>query len=115
LHPAYSAVTLGLLHGAAPDVQILCHEAGRTAIRHYEQQPIPPLSAVRAIYEQAAAWLKPAPVVAIVLNTRLLSKSDARAAIAAAEAETGLPTDDPVRFGADRLLEAVVTAVERLG
>ncbi|HEU5437874.1 MAG TPA: DUF1611 domain-containing protein [Ktedonobacterales bacterium] len=114
LHPAYSAVTLGLLHGAAPDAQILCHEAGRTAIRHYERQPIPPLGEVRAIYEQAAAWLKPAPVVAIVLNTRLLSEGEARAAISAAEAETGLPTDDPVRFGADHLVEAVTAAVERL-
>lgn len=114
LHPAYSAVTLGLLHGAAPDAQILCHEAGRAAIRHYERQPIPPLSEVRAIYEQAAAWLKPAPVVAVVLNTRLLSETEARAAIAAAEAATGLPTDDPVRFGADRLVEAVTAAVERL-
>jgi D-glutamate N-acetyltransferase len=113
LHPAYSAVTLGLLHGAAPDAQILCHEAGRATIRHYERQPIPPLGEVRAIYEQAAAWLKPAPVVAVVLNTRLLSVAEAHAAIAAAESETGLPTDDPVRFGADHLVEAVTAAVER--
>jgi uncharacterized NAD-dependent epimerase/dehydratase family protein len=115
LHPAYSAVTLGLLHGAAPDAQILCHEAGRTAIRHYERRAIPPLSQVQGIYEQAAAWLKPAPVVAVVLNTRLLSEDEARAAVAAAAAETGLPVDDPVRFGAERLLETVTSAVERLG
>ena len=31
-----------------------------------------------------------------------------REAIAAAEAETGLPADDPVRFGAERLLDAIV-------
>ena len=34
---------------------------------------------------------------------------EAREAIAAAEEETGLPADDPVRFGAERLLDAVLS------
>ena len=68
IHPAYSPVTLGLLHGAAPDFLILCHLAGRDHIRQYEV-PIPPLSHVRAIYEEATGWLKPAATVAIALNT----------------------------------------------
>ena len=47
----------------------------------------------------------------MALNTRLLGEDDAaRAAIAAAEAETGLVADDPVRFGADRLLDAIIAA-----
>lgn len=110
-HPAFSAVTLGLLHGAAPDAMILCHLAGRTHVRHYEHRPIPPLSQVRAIYEQAAAWLKPSPVVAVALNTQYLDEAQAHDAITAAAAETGLPADDPVRFGADALLDAVIAAL----
>lgn len=110
-HPAFSAVTLGLLHGAAPDAMILCHLAGRTQVRHYEHRKIPPLSQVRAMYEQAASWLKPASVVAVALNTQYLDEAEARVAIAAAAAETGLPTGDPVRFGADTLLDAVIAAL----
>jgi uncharacterized NAD-dependent epimerase/dehydratase family protein len=53
---------------------------------------------------------RPAKVVAIALNTSPVGEDEARAAIAAAEQETGLPADDPVRFGAGRLLEAVLNA-----
>lgn len=109
-HPAYSAVTLGLLHGAAPDYLILCHEAGRTHIHGYDVA-IPPLPVVRAMNETAVSWLKPASVVAIALNTMRLSASEAQAAIAAAAEETGLPVTDPVRFGADVLLDALLSQV----
>jgi uncharacterized NAD-dependent epimerase/dehydratase family protein len=52
--------------------------------------------------------LRPAKVAAIALNTSSVSKEEARSAIAAAEEETGLPADDPVRFGAAKLLDAVL-------
>lgn len=109
-HPAYSAVTLGLLHGAAPDLLVLCHVAGRTHIHEYDEVPIPPLSEVRQMYETAAAWLKPAPTVCVALNTFGLSDEAAHQAIAAAAEETGLPADDPVRFGAGRLLDAILAS-----
>src|SRR5258708_3903093 len=54
VHPAYSAVTLGLIHGAQPDLIVLCHQAGRTHI-HGDDPRIPPLARMRAIYESAAA------------------------------------------------------------
>ena len=48
----------------------------------------------------------------MALNTADLATDDeARAAIAAAEAETGLVADDVVRFGADRVLDAVLEAL----
>jgi uncharacterized NAD-dependent epimerase/dehydratase family protein len=109
-HPAYSAVTLGLVHGAAPDLLVLCHEAGRRTIRGYEGIPIPPLPDVRAMYETAASWLRPARTVAWALNTFGLGDDEARAAIRATAVETGLPVADPVRFGAGPIVEALVAA-----
>lgn len=106
IHPAYSAVTLGLIHGAAPDLLVLCHQANRTHIHDYDVR-IPPLARMREIYEEAAGWLKPARVVAVAVNTYGLPENAARAAVAAVERETGLPASDPVRFGAGPLLDAL--------
>ena len=51
----------------------------------------------------------------MALNTALYpDDSDARRVIEEIAAETGLPTDDPVRFGAGRLWSAVRDAVDAL-
>jgi uncharacterized NAD-dependent epimerase/dehydratase family protein len=111
-HPAYSGVTLGLLHGSAPDLVVLVHKAGSTAIRNYPELAIPPLPELIAAYEAIARRVRPARVAAIALNTADLgSDEEARAAIAAAEAETGLVAGDVVRFGPERVLEAVLEAL----
>jgi uncharacterized NAD-dependent epimerase/dehydratase family protein len=108
-HPAYSGVTLGLLHGSAPDVLILVHKAGAAAVRNYPELPIPPLPELVAAYEGVARRVRPARVAAIALNTADLdSDESAREAIAAAQAETGLVSDDVVRFGPERVLDAVL-------
>jgi uncharacterized NAD-dependent epimerase/dehydratase family protein len=112
LHPVYSGVTLGLYHGSVPHLLVLCHEPGRTEIEGVGGGPhlIPPLGELVELHERLALPVRPARVAAIALNTRLLGEDEARAAVARAEAETGLPSDDPVRFGADRLLDAVLAA-----
>jgi uncharacterized NAD-dependent epimerase/dehydratase family protein len=107
-HPAYSGVTLGLLHGCMPDALILCHRAGSTHNDDYPWLPIPPLPELVTRAEEAAAWVRPARVVGIALNTRGLSDEEALAAIARAQEETGLPAGDPVRFSGDVLLDAAV-------
>jgi uncharacterized NAD-dependent epimerase/dehydratase family protein len=108
-HPAYSGVTLGLLHGSAPDLLVLVHKAGAAALRNYPDLPIPPLPELIAAYEGVARRVRPARVAAIALNTAGLdTDEDAREAIAAAQAETGLVADDVVRFGPERVLDAVL-------
>ena len=69
---------------------------------------IPPLSEMIGIYESAAAPVRPTQVIGIALNTFDLDEDLARAAVRRATQETGLPATDPVRFGAEPLVEAVV-------
>jgi uncharacterized NAD-dependent epimerase/dehydratase family protein len=104
-------VTLGLYHGSAPHVLVLVHRAGDTELEGVPGHPIPPLTELVELYERLALPVRPARVTAVALNTAELPEDDARAAIAAAAAETGLPADDPVRFGPDQLLDAVLDAL----
>ncbi|GAC1318840.1 MAG: DUF1611 domain-containing protein [Chloroflexota bacterium] len=112
LHPGYSGVTLALLHGSSPDAMILVHQADQQFVDCYDLV-IPPLDALVTTYEQAAAWVKPAPVVAISLTTRSMDDDQSRDAIEAAHELTGLPVTDPVRYGAGTLVDAVLRARDR--
>jgi uncharacterized NAD-dependent epimerase/dehydratase family protein len=108
VHPAYSGVTLGLLHGSAPHALVLCHRAGSVEVEGFPGHPLPPLTELVDLHERVSLPARRARVEAIALNTRDLDEQGARGAIAAVEAETGLPTDDPVRFGAAKLVDALV-------
>ena len=112
VHPVYSGVTLGLYHGSVPHLLVLCHEAGRTHVEGAGggPHPIPPLPDLVELHERFALPARPARVAAVALNTRALDDAQARAAVEAAEEETGLPADDPVRFGAAKLVDAVLAA-----
>jgi uncharacterized NAD-dependent epimerase/dehydratase family protein len=50
---------------------------------------------------------RPAPVIAVALNTYDLSARAARAAIDKTRRQTGLPTTDPVRFDSEPVVEAI--------
>jgi uncharacterized NAD-dependent epimerase/dehydratase family protein len=114
IHPGYSGVTLGLLHGSCPDGLILCHQSTRDYIGDYHGRApwvkIPPLKELVAIYERAAAPVRPTRVLGICLNTFDLSEREAGAAVARAALETGLPVTDPVRFDPGPLVDAIARA-----
>ena len=98
----------GLLHGAKPDILVLCHRAGSTDIDDYPGVAIRPLPELIQTYEAATAWVgHPAKVRAIAVNTRGLDDAAAQEELARVSAETGLPAGDPVRFGGDVLLDAL--------
>ena len=108
VHPAYSGVTLGLLHGSTPHALVLCHRPGATEVEGYPGHPLPSLADLVALHERASLPRRPARVVAVALNTAELDDREAEAAVRAAAEETGLPTADPVRGNADALVDAVL-------
>jgi uncharacterized NAD-dependent epimerase/dehydratase family protein len=108
LHPGYSGVSLGLLHGSLPHALIACHHSTRRSFRHNDWLPIPPIDEVIALHEAIAHPLRPAKTIGVSLNTVEMSDADARAEIARVAELTGLPTTDPVRFDPSPLVEAVL-------
>jgi uncharacterized NAD-dependent epimerase/dehydratase family protein len=117
-HPSYSGVTVGLMHGCFPDLIVLCHQAGRNAKGAYApgDHRFPTLS-LREEIDLIERLLKPVSggrVVAVALQTPGLSESAAQEAIRQCAQETGLPTTDPVRYGAGVLLDAVIEASQTL-
>ncbi|HEX2236636.1 MAG TPA: DUF1611 domain-containing protein [Actinomycetota bacterium] len=110
-HPAFSGVTLGLLHGSSPHVLVLCHQAGREAIEEPPYSRLPSLREAIEGYERAAAVVRPARVACIALNCGGLEGSAARDQVAAAEAETGLPAAEVLAGGAPKLWDAVAAAL----
>ncbi|MEN8145643.1 MAG: DUF1611 domain-containing protein [Gemmatimonadota bacterium] len=115
LHPGYSPVTLGLLHGVMPQAMILCWLPNRPSIYggNYDWVTIPPLDQVVRMYEEAAGWVNPpfrSRVIGLAANTYDMREDEARRAVEAATELTGLPATDPIRFGSDPLVDAVLAA-----
>jgi uncharacterized NAD-dependent epimerase/dehydratase family protein len=109
LHPAYGAVSVGLLQGSQPDAFVVCHEPGRTEILGHAGHAIPSIEAV--ISATIALGRVTSPHIrcaGISLNTGKLSPEAALAEIEATAARLGLPTADPLRGGPafERLLDA---------
>jgi len=113
LHPAYSGVTLGLIHGSAPHAYVLCHMGGATVVDGDERYPIPPLTELVSLHERISLLPRPATVHCVALNTRHLDDAAARRSIDETQEATGLPADDPVRFGAGRLVDALEPVLHR--
>ena len=109
VHPLYSGVTLGLVHGSVPHAFVLCHAAGATEIEGSPGHPIPPLTELVELHERISLPARKAQVACIAVNTAAIASDEiARAAIAEVADATGLPADDPVRFGARHLLDALL-------
>jgi uncharacterized NAD-dependent epimerase/dehydratase family protein len=111
VHPGYSGVTLGLLHGSLPDAMVLCHQPTRRCPygggNAYHWMPLPSVEEMIRICEGAVAPLRPSRVIGISLVTFDMDEAAARDEIARVQDATGLPTTDPVRFGAEPLAEAI--------
>jgi uncharacterized NAD-dependent epimerase/dehydratase family protein len=118
-HPAYSSVTLALIHGSTPHAMVLVHKAGHT-VHDFDHLPdvsfpIAELRPFIELHERVAGLIAPSRVVAVAVNTSAIADDgDARSEIRRVAAETGLPADDPVRFGAASLWARIERAVDAL-
>lgn len=105
-HPGYSPVTLSLIHGVAPQCMVLCHRAGKTKIGEMDIE-IPPVSSLIDIYERLAGFIRPSKVVAMAVDTSKLKEDEALELLQSYASLTGLPVDDPVRFGAAKIFDGI--------
>ncbi len=107
-HPSYSGVTLALIHGGAPDALILCHEPTRDHMRGLPGYDLPSLEALRDTALAMAHVVNPACIVTgISVNTAALDEPAATDLLKGIEQRMGLPTVDPYRHGAARLVDAL--------
>lgn len=110
LHPS-STANLPLIRGSCPTHFILCHHAAQQYMRALPGKPVPDLRQVARLYEDLA-WgcglFTKARTAGIALNSSNLDDAAARAEIARVEAATQLPTTDAVRYGAGKLLDAIL-------
>jgi uncharacterized NAD-dependent epimerase/dehydratase family protein len=116
VHPGYSGVTLGLLHGSMPDAMLLCHQPSRQCpfaeSRAYDWMRLPSVPEMIRICEGAMAPLRRSRVVGIALNTWDLTDEASHEAAEAIARETGLPAVDPVRFDPAPLADAILAAAD---
>ena len=107
-HVSYSGVTMALVHGGQPDALILCHEPTREHMRGLPEYTQPSLAQLRDTALPLARVGNPAcEVVGISVNTQHMSEDDAKTYLAEVEAEMGLPTTAPYRFGSGKLVDAL--------
>jgi uncharacterized NAD-dependent epimerase/dehydratase family protein len=105
-HASYAGVSLGLLHGAQPDVLVLCHEPTRKHMRGLPHYPLPDLDRCIAANLEAARLTNPGVrCIAVSINTGNLGDAEAKAYLADVERRLGLPAMDPVRTGVDRIVD----------
>ena len=108
-HPAYAAVTLGLLHGSQPDLFVVCHQPGRAHVLGYPDYPVPSIDEVITTTVAMGRLTNPAIRCAgVSLNTAHLSEDQADVLITSQARRLALPVADPLRGGPafEQLLDA---------
>lgn len=108
-HPSFAGVSTGLLHGAQPEVLVMCHDPARTSMRGLPGRALPGLAECIAANLAVARLTSPdVRIAGIALNTSAMAEEAALALCAEVSAETGLPCSDPYRMGVEAILDAVL-------
>lgn len=107
-HPAYAAVTLGLVHGSQPDALVLCHDLARRSLASFSHFPVVSLEQAIHTYLSAAHLTNPAArLLGLALNTSSVSDLKARNILASTAERLDLPCVDPMRTGVGALADTL--------
>ncbi len=100
-HPAYAAVSLGLLHGSQPDVFVVCHDPARDHVLGLDGYALPSIEEVIDLTIRLGSRTNAAiRCGGVSFNTARYGDEAAVALMAAESARLGLPVADPIRGGA---------------
>lgn len=107
-HPSYSGVSMALIHGGQPDVMIMCDEPNRPHMRGLPDYQAQSFETLRETALLLARVVNPACVVTgVALNTSAMSEQEGLDYARTIEERLGLPTVDPFRHGAARLVDSL--------
>ncbi len=105
-HPAYSGVTLGLLHGSQPDAFVLCHNATRKQISGWEHMALPSIQLAIDQHVLLGRHTNPdVRCVGISVNTSKLDSEKRLQYLMKLAQETGLPCVDPLIDDCDAIVD----------
>jgi uncharacterized NAD-dependent epimerase/dehydratase family protein len=110
-HPAYAAVTLGLIHGSQPDAIVVCHHPGRDTIDGYPEFPTPSVAECADLVLRVARLTnRDVQLAGVSYNTSALS-DDARGQLFADTIEQlAVPCIDPMVTGGDAIAAHLIEA-----
>ena len=99
-HPAYAAVSLGLLHGSQPDVFVVCHEPGRTEMLGTAGYKLTSVEEIIELTTVLGRRTNPAiRCGGFSFNTSSMGDDEAAELMARESRRLGLPVADPIRGG----------------
>lgn len=104
-HPAYSGVSLGLLHGSQPDAFVVCHDATRKSVSGWEHYALPSVSECIALHETVARRTNPdARCVGLSVNTSALPRELRATYLEEMRLRHHVPAVDPLIDGCDEIV-----------
>ena len=107
--PAYSGVSLGLLHGSQPDAIVVCHDPGREHIIGCPDHAVPSVQQCIETNLQLGRLTNPnIRCVGVSVNTSTIAADKRAAVLSQLEAETGLPCVDPLVEGVEAIVDKLL-------
>jgi uncharacterized NAD-dependent epimerase/dehydratase family protein len=105
-HPAYAAVTLGLMHGSQPDVFIVCHDVSRQFVDGYPDFPLPDFQTlIDQTIEVGKLTNANIRCAGFSVNTSSMGDDERHEYLQKISAEMGLPCVDAVATGVGPIVD----------